>query len=151
MKVLFKKDVEGVARAGDVKDVADGHARNFLVPRGLAVPATTATLKQHAAQQAAAVRREADEERAARELRARLEAQPITLSAKGGTQGRLYGSVTSTDVVAAVSQQLGVALDRREVELREPIRSVGTYHATAKIHRKVTARLTLDVQTTVGA
>src|SRR5579884_2632987 len=112
MRVLFKKDVADVARAGQVKDVADGYARNFLIPRGLAVAATAAALKQVAEVEAAAARHAAEEEKAAQALKARLESQPIVLEAKAGSQGRLYGSVTNADVATAIQRQLGVTLDR---------------------------------------
>src|SRR5215831_4228649 len=133
MKVLFKKDVEDVAKAGQVKDVADGYARNFLIPRGLAVAATAAALRQVADVQATAARHAADEERTARELKARLEAQPVVVEAKAGTQGRLYGSVTTADVVAAVHKQLGADLDRRDLDIAEPVRHVGSYTMTARL------------------
>ena len=151
MKVLFKKEVEGVARAGQVKDVADGYARNFLIPRGLAVAATPAALKQVADQQAATERKAAEEEQAARALKGRLEAQPIVVHARAGSQGRLYGSVTNADIVEAVRRQIGTMLDRREIEIPETIRQVGTYKATARLHRAVTASLTLDVRSQAGA
>src|SRR6185369_7212063 len=125
MKVLFKKDVADVARAGQVKDVADGYARNYLIPRGLAVVATSVALKQVAEVHAVANRRAAEEETAARELKQRLEAAPIVLESKAGSQGRLYGSVTTADVVAAVKKQLGEELDRRDLELPEAVRHVG--------------------------
>jgi large subunit ribosomal protein L9 len=150
MKVLFKKDVADVARAGQVKDVADGYARNFLIPRGLAVAATSAALKQVAEVQAAAVRHAADEENAARALKARLEAQAITLEAKAGSQGRLYGSVTTADIVAAIQRQMGATLDRRDLELPEPVRHVGSYQVTARLHRAVDANITLEVRAVGG-
>ena len=146
MKVLFKQDVEGVAKAGQVKDVADGYARNYLIRRGLAVVATPGALKTAASAQATASRRAADEQKGARELKERLEAQPIVVRSKAGSQGRLYGSVTNADVAAAVKQQLGVEIDRRHVEVNEPIRQIGEHQATARLHHSVTARLTLDVQ-----
>lgn len=146
VKVLFKKDVKDVARAGEVKDVADGYARNFLLPRGLAVVATAGTLKQVEQQKATHARQAAEEQQVARDLQARLEAQPVVLSAKAGAQGRLYGSVTSADVVEAVRQQHGVELDRREIELPEAIRQVGTFTGSVRLHRNVAARLTLDVR-----
>jgi large subunit ribosomal protein L9 len=146
MKVLFKRDVVDVARAGQVKDVADGYARNFLIPRGLAVAATAAALKQVADVEAAAARHAAEEEKHAQALRARLEAQPIVLEAKAGSQGRLYGSITNADVASALQRQLGVALDRREVDIGEPVRHIGSYQVTARLHRSVTATITLDVR-----
>jgi len=151
MKVLFKKDVTDVARAGQVKDVADGYARNYLIPRGLAVVATSAALKQVATVQAVASRRAAEEETAARELKQRLEAAPIVLESKAGSQGRLYSSVTTADVVAAVKKQFGEDLDRRDLELPEAVRHVGEYHVEARLHKGVTATLTLDVRAASGA
>jgi len=146
MKVLFKRDVPDVAKAGQVKDVADGYARNFLIPRGFAVAATNAALKQVADLQAAAARHAADEEQSARELKIRLEARPIVVEAKAGAQGRLYGSLTTSDVVAAVHKQLGTSLDRRDLDITEPVRQVGSYHVSARLHRTVTATITVEVR-----
>ena len=150
MKVLFMKDVPDVARAGQVKDVADGYARNYLIPRGLAVVATNTTLKQVADQQAAAGRRAAEEEQAARDLKARLEAQPIVLEAKAGSQGRLYGSITTADVASALKRQVGAAIDRRDLDISEPVRQVGSYHVTARLHRSVSATVTVEVRAVGG-
>lgn len=150
MKVLFTRDVQGAGKAGQVKDVADGYARNFLVPRGLAVPATASTLKQVEERRTAAVRRTAEEERAARELKARLEAQPVVVQAKSGSQGRLYGSVTNADVAAAIQRQLGAEVDRREIEIDEPIRQVGAYRVRARLGRGVTATVAIDVRAEAG-
>jgi large subunit ribosomal protein L9 len=146
MKVLFKKDVADVAKAGQVKDVADGYARNFLIPRGFAVVATSSALKQVADLQAVAARHAAEEEQAARVLKERLEAQPVVIEAKAGSQGRLYGSVTTADVATAIQKQLGTAVERRDLEIAEPVRQVGSYEVTARLHRVVTATLTIDVR-----
>ena len=146
MKVLFKRDVPDVATAGQVKDVADGYARNFLIPRGLAVVATAGTLKQVADVQAVAARHAAGEEHATRDLKQRLEAQPIVVEAKAGSQGRLYGSVTAADVSTAIQKQTGVSLDRRDIDLGEHIRLVGSYQVTAHLHRAVSATMTVEVR-----
>jgi large subunit ribosomal protein L9 len=151
MKVLFKKDVPDVAKAGQVKDVADGYARNFLIPRGLAVAATAGALKQVAEVQAVAARHQAAEVDAARTLKERLEAQPIVLEAKAGAQGRLYGSVTTADVAAAIQRQLGATVDRRDLEIAEPVRHVGEFTVSARLQRGVTASVTLDVRAAGGA
>ena len=116
MKVLFKKDVPDVAQDRAGKDVADGYARNFLMPRGLAV-AARATLKQVAELQAVAARHATEEEQAARTLKTKLEAQPVVVEAKAGQQGRLYGSITTTDVATAIQKQLGTSLDRRDLDI----------------------------------
>jgi large subunit ribosomal protein L9 len=151
MKVLFKKDVADVAKAGQVKDVADGYARNFLIPRGLAVAATSGALKQVADLQAVAARHAAEEEQAARDLKARLEGQPVVIEAKAGSQGRLYGSVTTADVATAIQKQLGAAVDRRDLDIAEPVRQVGSYQVAARLHRAVTATLTIEVRAVGGA
>ncbi|MBV9897228.1 MAG: 50S ribosomal protein L9 [Chloroflexi bacterium] len=150
MKVLFKKDVTDVAKAGQVKDVADGYARNFLIPRGLAVAATTAALRQVADLQALAARHAAEEEQAARELKRKLEAQPIAIEAKAGSQGRLYGSVTTADVATAIQKQLGASVDRRDLDIAEPVRQVGSYAVAAKLPRGVMATVTIEVRA-IGA
>jgi large subunit ribosomal protein L9 len=150
MKVLFKRDVADVAKAGQVKDVADGYARNFLIPRGLAVAATSAALKQVADVQAVAARHAADEERAARELKERLEAQSVTIEAKAGAQGRLYGSVTTADVATAIQKQLGASVERRDLEIAEPVRQVGSYEVAARLHRNVMATVTIEVRAAGG-
>jgi large subunit ribosomal protein L9 len=150
MKVLFKKDVPDVAKAGQVKDVADGYARNYLIPRGLAVAATPAALRQVADVQAASARHAAEEERSAHELKQRLEGQPIVVEAKAGSQGRLYGSVTTTDVAAAIQKQLGVSVERRDLDIAEPVRHVGSYQVSARLHHGIVAKLTIEVRA-VGA
>ena len=146
MKVLFKKDVVDVAKAGQLKEVADGYARNFLIPRGLAVAATSAALKQVADLQAVAARHAADEEHTAMALKAKLEAQPIVVEAKAGQQGRLYGSVTTSDVATAVQRQIGVSLERRDLEIADQVRQVGSYPVMARLHRSVTATITVEVR-----
>jgi large subunit ribosomal protein L9 len=151
MKVLFKKDVADVARAGQVKDVADGYARNYLIPRGLAVAATSSALKQVAEVQAVAARHAAEEEQAAQELKQKLEGQPIVIEAKAGSQGRLYGSVTTADVAAAIQKQIGAAVERRDLEIADPVRQVGSYPVTARLHRAVTATVTIEVRALGGA
>jgi large subunit ribosomal protein L9 len=151
MKVLFTKDVPDVAKAGQVKDVADGYARNFLIPRRLAVAATPSALKQVAEVQAIAARHAADEETAARELKQRLEAQPIVIEAKAGSQGRLYGSVTTADVASAIQKQVGASVDRRELELTDPVRQVGSFQVNARLHRAVNANVTIEVRAVGGA
>jgi large subunit ribosomal protein L9 len=146
MKVLFKRDVPDVAKAGQVKEVADGYARNFLIPRGFAVVATPSTLKQVADVQAVAAKHAAHEEHAARDVKQRLEAQPIVVEAKAGSQGRLYGSVTAADVATAIQKQVGVSVDRRDINLSEHIRLVGSYQVTAHLPRAVTATVTVEVR-----
>jgi large subunit ribosomal protein L9 len=151
VKVLFKKDVPDVAKAGQVKDVADGYARNFLIPRGLAIAATSGALKQVADVQAVAARHAAEEQRAAQALKERLESQPIIIEAKAGSQGRLYGSVTTADVATAIQRQIGASVERRDLEIDDPVRQVGSYTVTARLHRVVSASVTIEVRAIGGA
>jgi large subunit ribosomal protein L9 len=151
MKVLFKRDVQDVAKAGQVKDVADGYARNFLIPKGFAVAATPTALKQVAELQAASVRHAAEAQTAAQELRSKLEAQAVVVEAKAGPQGRLYGSLTTADVASAVQKQLGETLDRRDLDIADPVRQVGSYQVVARLHPSVSATLTVEVRALGGA
>ena len=151
MKVLFKKDVPDVAKAGQVKEVADGYARNFLIPRGLAVAASAGALKQVTEIQAVAARHAADEQQGAQNLRQRLEAQPIVIEAKAGSQGRLYGSVTGADVASAIQKQIGASVDRHNLEMPDHIRNIGSYQVSLRLHRAVTATVTIEVRPVGGA
>ncbi|HZU05837.1 MAG TPA: 50S ribosomal protein L9 [Chloroflexota bacterium] len=146
MKVILREDVKGLGAAGEVKDVADGYARNYLIPRRLAVPATPAALKEVAAQQAAAARRQAQREAEARALAARLANMTLTLRARVGAQGRLYGAVTAADIADALSRELGVPFDRRRLVLEEPIRELGTHMVPVHLARDITASLTVRVE-----
>ena len=146
MKVILTQDVKGTGKAGEVKDVADGYARNFLIPRKLAVAATAGALKGVEQRQQAETKRAAAEETGARRLAERLTAEPVVVRAKVGDQGRLYGSITSADVAEELSRRLGEPVDKRRIELTEPIRQLGTFQVPIRLHRAVTATLTVDVQ-----
>jgi large subunit ribosomal protein L9 len=146
MKVILTKDVQGTGKAGEVKDVADGYARNFLIPRKLAVPATGAALKTVEQRKAAEDKRAATEEAAARKLADRLTASPVVLTARVGDQGRLYGSITSADIAEQLSTHLGQPIDKRKIELDDPIRQLGTHEVTIRLHRAVSAVVKVDVQ-----
>jgi large subunit ribosomal protein L9 len=146
MKVILTKDVQGTGKAGEVKDVADGYARNYLIPRKLAIPATGAALKTVEQRKAAEDKRAANEEAAARKLADRLTAAPVVLKARVGDQGRLYGSITSGDIADQLSEQLGEPIDKRKIELDDPIRQLGTHEVTIRLHRAVSAVVKVDVQ-----
>jgi len=144
MKIVLRADVEHVGHKGDIVEVADGYARNFLVPRGLALRATSGIQKQ-----ADAMRRSRD----ARDRHAREVAQAVAdrltptirIEARAGEGGRLFGSVTSSDVAAAVKSQLDVDVDRRDIALDEPIKELGVSELVVRLHRDVTATLSVEV------
>lgn len=146
MKVVLSKDVKDLGSAGQVKEVADGYARNYLFPRGLAVPATPAVLKELEQRRQAAARRQEQEEREARKIAERLKQEPVKLFPKVGEQGRLYGSITAADVAEALSRMLGREVDKRRIELDEPIRSIGEYKIPYRLTRNVTATVTVHVE-----
>lgn len=146
MKVILSKDVQGTGKAGEVKDVADGYARNYLIPRKLAIPATGGALKNVEQKKAAEQKKVAAEEASARALADRLTNAPVVVTAKVGDQGRLYGSITSGDIADQLSAQLRQPIDKRKIELDEPIRQLGTFEVTIRLHRAVTATVKVDVQ-----
>lgn len=144
MKVIFKQDVKGQGKAGDVKEVADGYARNYLLPRGLAVEATPGNLK--ALQEVKAREREkalkADEE--ARQVKERLEQLAFTITAKAGENGRLFGAVTSKHISDQLKQH-DIHVDRKKIQLDEPIRELGTFPVTVKLRPGIAATLNVHV------
>lgn len=145
MKVILSDDVDKLGKKGDVVVVADGYARNFLVPKGLALMATKGSLKQaELMQKARAEREERAKEEAAKKV-AHLGAAPVYISARAGEGGRLFGSVTSSDVARAILDQLEEDIDRRNVLLEDPIRSLGTHQVEVKLHEQVTALVTVEV------
>ena len=145
MRVILRADVTNVGLKGDVLDVADGYARNFLVPRGLALKASPGALNQAAAMRRARDVREARDRASAEEIASRLAPTVVTVPAKAGAEGRLFGSVTAADVVAAVEAQTGVTLDRRRVHLDEPIKTLGVHEVAVRLHSAVELRLSVEV------
>ncbi|MCL6560752.1 MAG: 50S ribosomal protein L9 [Firmicutes bacterium] len=146
MKVVLLADVKNLGKKGDVVEVAQGYARNYLIPRRLAMPATPGALKNLEAQRAAYARRQAQLEAEARALAARLNETTLTLKARVGAQNRLYGSITSADIAAALSKELGTPFDRRKLVLEEPIRELGTHTVPVHLARDITASLIVRVE-----
>ncbi|HEY7062171.1 MAG TPA: 50S ribosomal protein L9 [Chloroflexota bacterium] len=146
MKIVLREEVKGLGTAGDVKDVADGYARNFLIPRRLAAPATPGALKNVEAQRASAAKRQAQLDAEARALASRLNNTTLTLKARVGGQERLYGSITTGDIAAALGKELGTPFDRRKLVLEEPIRELGTHTVPVHLAHDVTASLTVQVE-----
>ena len=139
MKIILRADVQDLGRAGELVEVKEGYARNYLLPRSLAVPATPGNLKDFNKKIAAAKEREDRERTAANQVAERLRGRRITIihrAAEGST--RLHGSVTPADVAEAISKVLGRPIDRREVEIRQPIRALGEYQVNVKLMRGVT-------------
>jgi large subunit ribosomal protein L9 len=146
MEVILVKEVKRLGKPGDVKRVADGYARNYLFPRGLAVPATDAARHQLAQEADAIVRREANEKAAAEAHAARLGNIQLVFKAKVGEGGRLYGSVTSADIATQLSAKVSEEIDKRKVLLEEPIREVGKSKVEVKLHTDVKILVTVVVE-----
>lgn len=145
MKVVLREDVETLGRKGDLLDVADGYARNYLVPRGLAIVATKGVVQQSEAMRRNRQIKDVRDREVAQEVATRLAASPIEVKARAGEGGKLFGSVTAADIVAAVSARAGVDLDRRKLELGEPLKALGTAEVPVQLHPDVTATITVEV------
>jgi large subunit ribosomal protein L9 len=145
MKVVFLQEVPGTALPGEVKEVRDGFARNYLLPRGLAVPATKDALQRAQALAKREERRQAALDAEARRIVAQLEGKTVTIAARVGEQGRLYGSVTASDIAEKLSELLGGEFDRRRIHLPQPIREIGTRTVTLRLSRNVSFELPVEV------
>jgi large subunit ribosomal protein L9 len=145
VKVVFLEEVEGSGRTGEVRNVADGYARNYLLPRKLAVPATEHNIRIAQARAEGEVKRQAVLDADAEVLAGKLAGLTITIEVRVGEQGRLYGSVTARDIVEALEKPLGMLLEHRQVELEEPIRQVGLFEVPLKLSRNVRATLQVAV------
>jgi large subunit ribosomal protein L9 len=145
VKVVLLQDVKGTGKAGETKDVADGYARHFLLPRKLAQPATKGAQEQVERQKVTSVQREQRELAEAKATAARLEATQVVLKLRSGKDGKLFGAVTNVDVASALKQQHGITLDRRKIEFDEPVKAMGPATAHVKLHRDVTASIPLMV------
>jgi large subunit ribosomal protein L9 len=145
MKLILTQEVLGLGAPGDIVEVKDGYGRNYLVPRGFAINWTKGGEKQIATIKRARSVREIHDLGHAKEVKVQLEALTITLATRAGDTGRLFGSVTVTDVVDAVKSSGGPEIDKRKVTIDHPIKTVGTHSVSLRLHPEVDAALTLNV------
>jgi large subunit ribosomal protein L9 len=145
MKVIFLKDVKGKGKKGEIKNVADGYANNFLFKQGLAIEATPANIKALEAQKRKEQRQAEEELVKAKQLKEKLEQITVELSAKAGEGGRLFGSITSKQIAEALQSQHQIKIDKRKIELDDAIRSLGYTNVPVKLHPEVTATLKVHV------
>ena len=145
MKVILRANVEGVGNTGDLVDVANGYAQNFLMPKGLAMRATEGAATQAEAMQRSQELRGVKEREGAEEIGQQLQAQTIAIQARVGQDDQLYGSVTTSEIAEAVQAQTGIVLDRRDMSLEEPIRTVGTHQVDMRLHSDVRIQITIEV------
>jgi len=144
MEVILREDIEKLGGRGQIVKVADGYARNYLLPKRLAVPASSANKKIIEQERQAHLRREAKEKAGAEELAGMLAGVTVTFYQKAGEQEQLFGSVTSKDIAEALEKQ-NYHIDRRKIHLPEPIKQLGVFKAPVRLHREVTAEITVQV------
>ena len=145
MKVILTQDVKGKGKKGQMIEVSAGYARNFMLPKKLAIEATPDAINPMRMNDKATQERIAREKAEALEISKKLREMTLTVTAKGGGQGRLFGAVTNQEVAAALEKQTGIKLDKRKIVLNENIKNVGTYTATCKLGYEISAPLTLKV------
>lgn len=144
MKVIFLTDVPKVAKVGDIKEVADGYARNFLIPKKLALLADAQSLGIAEAQRRHKARVQAETETEMRELAGMLDGKEITLKARAGGKEKLYGSITTTDIAAELEKN-GLVVDKRKIEIAEPIHQLGSYEIPIKFAKDIEAKIKVNV------
>jgi large subunit ribosomal protein L9 len=145
MKLILTQEVTGLGTPGDVVEVKDGYGRNFLMPRGLATPWTKGGEKQVASIRKARESREIADVEVAQRMKQSLESATVRLPVNAGSAGRLFGSVTPADVAAAVKAATGTDVDRRKVEIAQPIKALGSHQVTLRLHADVQATIDLEV------
>ena len=145
MKVILLQDVDGLGKAGDLKEVANGYARNYLLPRHFAAGATPSLIANRIQRIAAEQRKLEKQAETNRQQAERLGQISLTFKAKVGSQGRLYGSITSQDIAAALRESENITVDRRSIDLPNPIRTVGTFNIPVKVATKLEPKITVNV------
>lgn len=146
MEVLLKQDVKGVGNAGDIKKVASGYARNFLIPQGLAIPANKGATKQAQQIKSAAERRYDRERASAASLAERINSQSLTFHARAADTGRLFGSITASDIAEAMEQKLGVEISKRQIDLEHPLRDLGSHQVPVRLLSDVIPNITVLIE-----
>lgn len=141
MKVILTQDVKGSGRKGELVNVSDGYANNFLLKRGMAIAATPQAMNELKNREAAAARRLAEEKKAAEESAKHLEGKTVKLLARGGAGGKLFGSVSTKEIAEAIQKEFGLELDKRKISLDAEIKAYGTYTAEVKLYTGVSAKV----------
>ena len=146
MKVILTQDVKGKGKKGQMIEVSDGYARNFMLPKKLAMEATPDAINTMRMNDKAAAEKAARERAEAMDISKKLRELTVRVTAKGGGNGRLFGAVTTQEIAAALEKQAGIKLDKRKIVLNENIKNVGTYTATCKLGYEITAPLTVKIE-----
>lgn len=146
MKVILLQDVKGKGKKGQMIEVSDGYARNYMLPRKIAMEATADAVNTMRMNDKAAAEKAARERAEAMEIAKKLKAMILTVTAKGGGAGRLFGSVTNQEIADALKEKAGIILDKRRITISEPIKNVGTYTVQCKLGYEITAPLTVKIE-----
>ena len=146
MKVILLQDVKGKGKKGQMLEVSDGYARNYMLPRKIAIEATVDAMNTKKMNDKAEAERIAREKAEAMEISKQLRAMVLTVTAKGGGAGRLFGSVTNQEIADALKAKSGITLDKRKIVISDPIKAVGTYTVNCKLGYEITARLTVKIE-----
>jgi large subunit ribosomal protein L9 len=146
MEVILLEDVKSLGKKGQIVKINDGYARNFVLPKKLGLEATPKNLNDLKLEKARQAKLEAEELAAAKELAGRIEACKVSLSIKTGEGGKTFGAVSSKEIAAAMKEQNGIDIDKKKLKLDESIKSVGTYEVPVKLHKEVTAKLKVTVE-----
>ena len=146
MKVILLQDVKGKGKKGQMIEVSDGYARNYMLPRKMAVEATTDAVNTMRMNDKAAAEKAARERAEAMEISGKLRQMTLVVKAKGGGAGRLFGSVTNAEIADALAKNSGIKLDKRKIVISDPIKSVGTYTVQCKLGYEITAPLTVKIE-----
>jgi large subunit ribosomal protein L9 len=146
MKVIFLQDVPNIGIAGDIKEVADGYGRNFLIPRNLALLASSSAISMAKMQQQIKERKQAADMANMVEMAEQIEGQEVSLEARAGSNEKLYGAITAGDIASGLESATGIAVDKRKIELDEPIRHIGSYEVTIKLAKDITPKIKVTVK-----
>ncbi len=145
MKIILIQDVKGLGKKGDVVNAADGHARNFILPRKLGVEANEVNMRKLEREQEKEKNRKADELAQAKVLAGQLKDMVFTINAKAGEEGKLFGSITAKDIADAIAEKTGVKVDKRHIETGEAIKSLGRHEVTVKLHQEIKVKIILEI------
>ena len=145
MKVIFMQDVKGSGKKGEVKNVSDGYARNMLLKKGLAVEATPQNLSELSGKQSSAAHKIDVEKQNAQAIADKLKGQTVHAGAKAGNGGRLFGAVTAAQIAECIEKQFGCKIDKKKIVLNTPIKAIGSFEVSVKLHKEVTAKLAVKV------
>ena len=145
MVIILNRDVKGTGKAGEIVKVSDGYARNMLLPKGYATEATEGNVRNLEKQKALMEQKRAEDKAAAQKTAEKLAEAKIVIKTKSGEGGRLFGSITSKDIADAVKEQLQISLDKKKIQMNNPIKNIGTFTVDVKLYSEVTGQLTVEV------